>query len=618
MGAPSKKRKAPPPSTSAEPSSPSTSHSNGIHDDLPLPECKDADVSPSPPSLTLADIRRLESAVLASRAGLNGAVALVEWAESRVQGEVVEGASEVTAAYQALHRILERCVEEETLSLLPSSSSSPSLYSQLQRWLRSLLSRYVDLSLRLLAQPIPSLHLSALHSLLALSKLQCRSAGENAASLLSTGLFASAVSALLTSPAFPQLKEALLPHFLAPHADLQLYTLRILRRVLTSTTPPPPPDAPLYSTALSLLLAISACPPTSVCYAVESVNPAAVSKALNECWLSFLSIRHSVALYKEVLTRMEADILPRLTSPPLLSDFLTDSFAVGGLVSILALSSLFRLIVQHGLDYPHFYHRLYSLCTPAVTSSKHRHRFLALLAQCLTSAYLPSQYVAAYVKRLSRVALCGGADSGVVLLALVFNLVRRHKGLAALVGRRAEVVEQRQAQMASLTDFLVQRQRDLDAQPSAPAASVGADDGLDSEDEATPSAGPTSKAGGLTSQQREEGGKGMERGEGEFTRDPFDALTPELEGTRADESTLWEVRTLTRHYDPTLSGLAALFFAENAPKGDVDVRLYSELSYDALKAKELERRKNQKAPINDVRRTRLFTEGEAFGLTFHV
>lgn len=59
----------------------------------------------------------------------------------------------------------------------------------------------------------------------------------------------------------------------------------------------------------------------------------------------------------------------------LCSDFLTRSYDVGGVVSVMALSSLFVLMTQYGLEYPNFYEKLYALLVPSIFMAKHRARF---------------------------------------------------------------------------------------------------------------------------------------------------------------------------------------------------------------------------------------------------
>lgn len=57
------------------------------------------------------------------------------------------------------------------------------------------------------------------------------------------------------------------------------------------------------------------------------------------------------------------------------SDFLTRSYDIGGVVSVMALSSLYILMTQHGLEYPNFYNKLYALLEPSVFMAKHRAKF---------------------------------------------------------------------------------------------------------------------------------------------------------------------------------------------------------------------------------------------------
>ena len=61
------------------------------------------------------------------------------------------------------------------------------------------------------------------------------------------------------------------------------------------------------------------------------------------------------------------------------SDFLTRSYDIGGVVSVMALSSLYILMTQHGLEYPNFYEKLYALLEPAIFMAKYRAKFFEVL-----------------------------------------------------------------------------------------------------------------------------------------------------------------------------------------------------------------------------------------------
>ena len=72
-------------------------------------------------------------------------------------------------------------------------------------------------------------------------------------------------------------------------------------------------------------------------------------RGFSECWLKLLKLPLNEEMYKKVLLILHKRILPHLSEPKLLMDFLTDSYNVGGAVSLLALNGLFTLITEHNL-----------------------------------------------------------------------------------------------------------------------------------------------------------------------------------------------------------------------------------------------------------------------------
>lgn len=98
--------------------------------------------------------------------------------------------------------------------------------------------------------------------------------------------------------------------------------------------------------------------------------------AFSQAWIALL--RHSLPQdsYKKILVKLPDEIMPHLTNPLLLSDFLTDSYDVGGVTSLLALNSLFILIQDYNFDSPDFYNKLYELLEdPTLISAKQRYGF---------------------------------------------------------------------------------------------------------------------------------------------------------------------------------------------------------------------------------------------------
>ncbi|KAL6843668.1 hypothetical protein ACP4OV_026239 [Aristida adscensionis] len=152
-----------------------------------------------------------------------------------------------------------------------------------------------------------------------------------------------------------------------------------------------------------------------------------------KAWLSFLKLPLPLDVYKEVLASIHQNVIPSMSNPAILCDFLTRSYDIGGVISVMALSGLFILMTQHGLEYPKFYEKLYALLTPAVFMAKHRSVFLQLLDSCLKSSYLPAYLAAAFAKRLSRLALSAPPAGALIIIALIHNLLRRHPSINFLV-----------------------------------------------------------------------------------------------------------------------------------------------------------------------------------------
>lgn len=74
------------------------------------------------------------------------------------------------------------------------------------------------------------------------------------------------------------------------------------------------------------------------------------------------------------------------------SDFLTNSYNKGGLISVMALSGLFLLITEYGLEYPEFYNKLYALLEPSMFIAKYRARFFEV-QHCFLVCFFPRPFL---------------------------------------------------------------------------------------------------------------------------------------------------------------------------------------------------------------------------------
>ncbi|XVE49605.1 hypothetical protein DITRI_Ditri01bG0095400 [Diplodiscus trichospermus] len=169
----------------------------------------------------------------------------------------------------------------------------------------------------------------------------------------------------------------------------------------------------------------------------DVLSPATIAKKMKlkftKAWISFLRLPMPVNIYKEVLATLHQTVIPYLSNPIILCDFLTRSYDIGGVISVMALSSLFILVTQHGLEYPNFYEKLYALLSPSIFMAKHKAKFFQLLDSCLKSPLLPAYLAAAFAKKLSRLSVSVPPSGALVIIALIHNLLRRHPSINCLV-----------------------------------------------------------------------------------------------------------------------------------------------------------------------------------------
>lgn len=156
-------------------------------------------------------------------------------------------------------------------------------------------------------------------------------------------------------------------------------------------------------------------------------------RAFSDCWLAFMTLPMNTATYTQVLEILHANLIPHLSEPVQLMDFLVDAYDGGGLVSLLALNGLFTLINQHNLNYDHFYDKLYALFDGNLMHVKYRSRFFRLVELFLSSTHIPSYMVCAFIKRMMRLCLNAPPGAIIIVLPFVFNLMKLHPSAITLI-----------------------------------------------------------------------------------------------------------------------------------------------------------------------------------------
>ncbi|XP_065829232.1 nucleolar complex protein 4 homolog [Oscarella lobularis] len=161
-------------------------------------------------------------------------------------------------------------------------------------------------------------------------------------------------------------------------------------------------------------------------------------RSFGDAWLAFLRFPLPSSVYKRVLVSLHKTVMPHLVDPKVLIDFLTDSYNIGGSVSLLALNGLFVLIQEHNLDYPDFFVKLYALLDQSIFHAKYVTRFFRLLDVFLTSSHLPAYLVAAFIKRLARLSLTAPPSGIILVIPFICNLIKRHPACRVLVHRKTD------------------------------------------------------------------------------------------------------------------------------------------------------------------------------------
>ncbi|GMY05270.1 nucleolar complex protein 4 homolog [Fagus crenata] len=287
-----------------------------------------------------------------------------------------------------------------------------------------------------------------------------------------------------------------------------------------------------------------------------------------KAWISFLRLQLPLDVYKEVLVSLHQAVIPYLSNPIMLCDFLTRSYDIGGVVSVMALSSLFVLMTQYGLEYPNFYEKLYALLVPSIFMAKHRAKFFQLLDSCLKSSLLPAYLAAAFAKRLSRLSLSVPPSGALVIIALIHNLLRRHPSINCLVHRE-----------------------------------IGDETAKDN-----------SKAEGGDSET------GTDMSSRKLGIDHFDNEQSNPIKSKAMKSSLWEIDTLRHHYCPPVSRFVLSLendLTVRAKTTEIAVKDFSSGSYATIFGDEIRRRVKQ-VPLAFYKATptSLFSESDFPGWTF--
>lgn len=294
-------------------------------------------------------------------------------------------------------------------------------------------------------------------------------------------------------------------------------------------------------------------------------NESKFRSLLEKNWLLMVHGELSLAQFKTTLLVLHKRIIPHVHTPTKFMDFLTDAYNLqskdvnAGMVPVLALNGLFELMLRFNLEYSNFYQKLYGLVTANLMHAKYRARFFRLMDTFLASTHISAHLVASFIKRLSRLTLNAPPGAIVSVIPFVYNLLKKHPSCMIMLHNPAYI-----------TDPF------------------------------------------MTPGQNEQ----VEHLRENYV-DPFNDQEPNPERTRAMESSLWELTSLTEHYHPNVATLAKIF-SQPFRKMNYNMEDFLDWSYDSLLAAETSRRLKVLPTLEYENFDQLFgdsnpeTEGTAF------
>ncbi|ETO36579.1 hypothetical protein RFI_00482 [Reticulomyxa filosa] len=163
-------------------------------------------------------------------------------------------------------------------------------------------------------------------------------------------------------------------------------------------------------------------------------------KILSECWLGYLSQKNlPLETYYKILSNKFDERIIRTffdTKTALfLSDFLTNSYKIGGEIALLSLKALFVLINDYNLDFGEFYTYLYNQLTFGIYKSKNLSQLYELLSLFLlqNKGYLPEYLIAAFIKKLARHCLFIHTHGIILNASLISQMLAKYPAMRFLV-----------------------------------------------------------------------------------------------------------------------------------------------------------------------------------------
>lgn len=385
---------------------------------------------------TIDQVRKLEQEASGKQGDLNKVTELLEHAES-------EEAAIRHAAIHSLQRVFIPLVESGKTARMKEETSDDSA-AVVASWMRSKYHAFQTCLIRLLSHDELGLQTSALSILMLLVKAESAYIASQAhTEPFATSFFRRFFEAFIALENGGDLRREFIEHYLNKFDDVRLYTLKAIK--VSADELLKAPSAQKKDSIFGLLEGLRNMPAeqesigtflTDDTNDIRKIHSLKTHrKAFSEAWVAALKLPMNIEQLKRILLMLHKRVIPHMVQPNVLMDFLTDAYDAGGAMSLLALNGVFSLLIEHNLEYPDFYKKLYALFDRDVMHVKYRSRFFRLVDIFLSSTHLPAQLVASFIKRMCRLSLVSPPSAIVTVIPLIYNLLKNHPGCMVLIHR---------------------------------------------------------------------------------------------------------------------------------------------------------------------------------------
>jgi hypothetical protein len=175
-------------------------------------------------------------------------------------------------------------------------------------------------------------------------------------------------------------------------------------------------------------------------------------REFSKAWMLLFSLPLTRRQQKLALKHLPDNVIPHLTQPLLLADYVVTAFDAGGVVAVLALETLFQIIVLYNLDYPNFFAAMYQLCSEEVFNAKYRGKFMQLLHAALKSTNLPAYVAAAFIKKLTHLSLRVPGPCAPFCVTQAMWLLKNHPKCIALIHSKDKAAQSNTAAASKAED----------------------------------------------------------------------------------------------------------------------------------------------------------------------